>query len=294
MFKNDFIVYLRADGKVLRESKENTVLIPFGTEYEIGLHNKSSKRAVVDIEIDGRKVTELGSVVVNANSKVSIERFIKDRDKGRKFKFVEKTAEIEEARGNRSDDGIITVSVQYERPKLDWGVFYDLDYHPGDLIGGGRYHGGPSYDYTRYTFGGSTDEKTGSSIRGVSRPKGDSGKVSARRLTAQNFSGSVNNTSANFSHASLDSSVNETPSENTDGITVKGSKSSQSFTSVNVGALENQTTVFNVCLQGITKLKKKVLRPKTVKVKKVCDVCFMKNPHYAEYCNKCSNALDDI
>jgi ribosomal protein L40E len=82
--------------------------------------------------------------------------------------------------------------------------------------------------------------------------------------------------------------------ENEAGITVKGAKSSQKFTAVHVGALESAVTVFNLALKGFTKAKKKVSKPRTVKSKKICDVCGKKNPFNAEYCMTCSNALDDI
>jgi hypothetical protein len=297
MFKNDFIVYLKADGKVLREDKEQTFFIPFGTEYSIGLHNKSSKRAVVEISVDGRSVIGAGRIVVDAGEKTVIERFVQDLDNGRKLKFIEKTSEIEAQRGNKSDDGIITVSVRYEIQKHWW-------------------HYTPTYYHYNCR-----DERTSSPLFGNTATS--SGTVKSRLLRSSNFVGNcspldnykkggpdtgLSNCAEDVFGATLDWC--EMPSEDDDcdalvmdsykepeneaGITVKGGKSSQKFTTVTVGDVESTVTVFNLALKGFTKAKKKVSKPRTVKAKKICDVCGKKNPFNAEYCMTCSNALDDI
>ena len=65
----------KCSGRVLRELEDNTVMLPFGSEYSVLLKNLSNKRALVKIQIDGKNVSEHG-VIVDANEEVEIERYV--------------------------------------------------------------------------------------------------------------------------------------------------------------------------------------------------------------------------
>jgi hypothetical protein len=124
MYANKLAVALKVNGKVLRETrgpesaKDDTVLIPFGSEYAIYVKNMNSVRALVRIEIDGESVTDGMSLIVEANDDVEIERFVKNRNMntGLKLKFIERTQKIEDGpRGIKTEDGLIRVEYEFER-----------------------------------------------------------------------------------------------------------------------------------------------------------------------------------
>ena len=87
MYNKGYVATVRQGGQTLKETK-GRIPIEFHTEYTIRLRNKTRKRAVADIYIDGRRATK-GGIVVNANDHVDVERFIEDDlHSGRRFKFV--------------------------------------------------------------------------------------------------------------------------------------------------------------------------------------------------------------
>lgn len=129
MFNSNLIMAVKVNGKVLREF-DGTVALPFGSEYSIYLKNTSSKRASVDITIDGQDALDGTSIIVNANSQVEVKRFIKNGnfDAGNAFKFIEKTRKIEEFRGNKAEDGLLTVTYSFEREQPYQQFPYISDY----------------------------------------------------------------------------------------------------------------------------------------------------------------------
>jgi hypothetical protein len=74
-----------------------------------------------------------------------------------------------------------------------------------------------------------------------------------------------------------------TRSVNEDGITVKGTPVEQQFSSVYVGALEDE--IHSIVLH----IKRKVLM--TTKDKKQCETCGFKNDYDFRYCAKCGTYL---
>lgn len=126
------IVSLKVKNKHLRDytkDGESVVYLPFGEEYSIFIKNLHPERAVVDIDIDGRNA--ITGLVVNGNNargfnlnSVELERFHDgDQYSGYKFKFIEKTEKVREHRGEGPEDGLITVTWKYEKPKpVVWNV----------------------------------------------------------------------------------------------------------------------------------------------------------------------------
>jgi len=119
MYQSKFIACLKANGKILREFND-TVRVPFGTEFSILLKNLNTVRAQVSISIDGESVTGESKIIVNSNEDFELTRYIKNRNltSGNCFKFIERTASIEDYRGVRLDDGIIRVQFQVEHKPL--------------------------------------------------------------------------------------------------------------------------------------------------------------------------------
>lgn len=116
MYKEKMAVALKHNGKVLREVGES-VYLPFGSEYSIFIKNMNSIRALVSITIDGQDVGDGSKFVVNANDDINIERFIKNGNlnNGNRFKFIERTENIEAHRGIKVEDGLIRIEFNFER-----------------------------------------------------------------------------------------------------------------------------------------------------------------------------------
>lgn len=114
-YKNNFAVAIRHNGKILRELDE-LVYLPFGSEYSILLKNKNSRKAVVDVEIDGQDVLDGNSIIVGPNQSTELKGFMKGRAAKNKFKFIKKTKKISNYRGDRIDDGLVRVEYRFENP----------------------------------------------------------------------------------------------------------------------------------------------------------------------------------
>jgi hypothetical protein len=114
MYSNNFAAAIKVNGQILREIG-NTVYIPFGSEYEIRLKNLNSSRAKVKVQIDGENVTGNGLVLKSLET-VDLERFIRDGNlkEGNRFKFIERTTKIENYRGIKLEDGLITIQYEFE------------------------------------------------------------------------------------------------------------------------------------------------------------------------------------
>lgn len=126
VFHRNFVVAVKTGGKYLREKDDHTVRLPFGSEYSLLLKNLDSRRAVVKVEIDGVDVLNGRRLIVEPNSRQELERFLDDDLKeGRRFRFIQKTKEIVEHRGDRLEDGIIRVEYWFEQPyrSYTWNIW---------------------------------------------------------------------------------------------------------------------------------------------------------------------------
>jgi hypothetical protein len=118
MYNQKLVASLKANGKILREFKD-TVYIPFGQEYSIVLKNLDTVRALVNITLDGTDVCP-GGLVLSPGQTVDLERWIKNGNltEGNRFKFIERTAQIEKHKGIGLEDGIINITYQFEQPSV--------------------------------------------------------------------------------------------------------------------------------------------------------------------------------
>jgi len=124
MYKNKLICVVKdSNGKILREY-DDTVYIPFGNEYTLSLKNLENRKAVASIKIDGIDVLDENQIVLYPGIETPLERFIINNNfnKGNKFKFIEKTQEISNFRGDRIDDGLIEIKFQFEKEKSFRGM----------------------------------------------------------------------------------------------------------------------------------------------------------------------------
>jgi hypothetical protein len=292
VYANRFVAAIKVGGKVLREFS-NVVKLPFGSEYSLLLKNLEGRRAKVRIWIDGKEVTDGTSLIVDANSSLELERSILNGnlDKGNRLRFVEKTAEIEEFRGNRADDGLIRVEYSFEKLKPvvreqfvvtrtyhdyhDYRFYpYSPYYHP--------YNPAPGVTYTGNGLSGTST--LGVATGGIQSSLGDSLQKSA------SFQGGQNQQSALQCYAMNCASV----PENTSGITVPGSESNQKFHTASWFATEDEKHVLILQLEGTTEKGTPVAVPVTVDRKPQCQTCGKFNKATDKFCSRCGTALEVI
>jgi hypothetical protein len=211
MYHNKLVASLKANGKILREFKD-TVYIPFGSEYSFLIKNLNTKRALVNVYIDGDNVVP-GGLVLNAGQEVDLERSI-----------VNGNLREGKHRGIKLEDGLVRIEYQFELYDMNQPWITNQIYNKS---------------LTRGIGGSSISGSTGDWIT----PMGATySSVSLNNATAQ---------------VSMDTSYNDV------GITVPGSKSTQSFT-----------------------------KPVTVKQKPKCVTCGKLNKANAKFCSECGTALE--
>jgi len=263
MYKDNFIVVIKHKGKILRELN-GRIKLPFGSEYSILLKNKDSRSAVANIEIDGEDVMSGHRYIVSANSTRELKGFLKGINAKNKFRFIKKTKEISEFRGDRLDDGLVKVEFWYEQKQEQvqpWVIYNSFPYNYGidwssNIDDSSGIVGGHQFNYTSETSG---------------LTKGNSGVVYS--LTMSNR-------------------VSKPLSD--EGITVKGSKINQQFQYGCVGTLENNSSVIIIKLIGGVKIENKVVKvrkPITVKTRIQCPTCGRKWKSSMKFCGNCSTAL---
>jgi hypothetical protein len=272
MYSQKFVAVVKASGRVLRE-KGDTVYVPFGSEYSIVLKNLNSVKAVVKVSVDGDDTLDGNEIIVGANSTAELEGFMKGRKVSNKFKFIEKTAQIAEYRGNKVSDGLIRISFRFETeiPEATWintgwpaPSYYDNRGYQN------RSSGTPPSDITWTSSNYTTNTNT-------TKSKGVDSNV-ACSYSAQSVS----------SGATL-GCMRAMPA-NEDGITVKGSESKQQFRLGTVGILEETEHVIVLNLKGQLK-NRPVKKAVTVRTKVTCETCGKKSKSSNRFCNNCGTAL---
>lgn len=262
MYDSKLAIALKVNGNVVREDKDK-VYLPFGSEYSLYIKNLNSKRAIVRISIDGTDVST-GGFIVDANSAVEIERFVKDNDQGNRFKFIERTGAIEDHRGIGIEDGLIRVEFQYEkeRPIIMWN---DDTFRPKS--DGWDRKGG--YDGRRTTTGNNPQMY-------------NSTTTSDSMLRSKSVSRSVTTSGADVSYSTQ---------TNDAGITVPGSISDQKFTTVSSFPLEDTKHVIVMKVLGVTPEKEPVKVVVETRSNPVCNTCGKKNRSSYKFCGECGTSL---
>ena len=291
MYSNRFIASLKVGGKILRENS-GAVSLPFGSEYEILLKNLNSRRAMCKVTVDGVDATEGTKLILPANGSLSLERFIKNGNlkAGNRFKFIERTNQIENHRGIKENDGLIRVEFWAEKEVVEQPIvrnkYYDnwvpvdrpyWPYHPH------WYYGQPTiYCNSNLTGNIGSAQTTTSGLAGsVSGGLGDAqggkflrsalGSVGSSQIMAMNCSAPVNDT----------------------GITVAGSKSNQEFQSSWGFETESNSQVIVLQLRGVVG-DAPVQKAVTVDFKPTCPTCGKVNKISHQFCSGCGTNLHTI
>lgn len=293
MYNNKVVTCIKVNGKILREFKD-TVYIPFGSEYSVFVKNLESRRAIVKIEIDGTPVNTDG-FIVNANSEIDIERFVKDLSKGNRFKFIERTAKIEDGpRGIKAEDGLIRVSFQFEKvaPKttiVDNHIYHrDVHHYPYRWPYHEWYGTGPFYNSGLVGSVNQLNAKLGATSADTTTPVSFGATTGNEPVQTKATKGMSSGTlSANSASGALRSFVDT-------GITVPGSISDQKFTMVSGFPTDGEEHVMVIKLLGEDPRGKTIEVPVTVKAKPKCVTCDRVNKATAKFCSHCGTALEIV
>lgn len=73
VYANKFVMCVLVNGQIQKERADDTVVLPFGSEYTLRFRNKHDRRGVVKIFIDGEEVSGNG-YVVPAKGHIDIQR----------------------------------------------------------------------------------------------------------------------------------------------------------------------------------------------------------------------------
>ena len=287
MYKSNFVASLKVGGKILRE-QSGIVALPFGSEYDILLKNLNSRRALAKVTVNGQDATEDTKLILGPNSTLELQRFIKNGNlnSGNRFKFIERTAKIEDHRGIKEDDGLIRVEFWAEKEVIDLPVvrkhYYD------EWVPVPKYYPHPWQEpyYRSPILWQSFGCNIGSAQAGMS--------CQVNTASSRLLRSCVNTQSLNMSESSvgeanggLDSVFNDA------GITVPGSESSQQFRTGSWFATESNSHVIVLQLKGKVG-ETEVSKPLTVDIKPVCSICGTKNKPTDKFCRECGTAVTVI
>jgi hypothetical protein len=215
MHNEKLVTCIKVAGKVLREQKDQ-VFIPFGSEYSIYLKNLNTVRALVRIQLDGVDVTDGTDLVVQPNSSIDLERFMKkgNLSQGNRFKFIERSGKVEAHRGVQAEDGLLRVEFQFEKvaPKVETVVVKTVHEHVHhdywDPWYGNPWRRGPFYNYTSYNGAPTCGGMSGSLIGSASKVAVNSNSLDSASCSV---SGTLNAASSTMSFNAGTASAQSAP-----------------------------------------------------------------------------------
>lgn len=306
---SNYIACVKVDGKILKDDAAGVVHLPFGSEFSILIKNLNSVRAQVKVSVDGTDATEGTWLIVPANGELELERYIRNGnfDRGNRFKFIERTAQIEANKGVGASDGLIRVEYKSEvvQQVVDQTIirkhYYD-DYFPVPRPYPWPYPRPyprpwePWCGDTTWTTGGTSQTVTTSSVNTA-----NSNSTSSLRRSGISGSSAGMRTSRTPTR-SLRSSASAVPQRdrmvrsmamNDVGITVPGSESSQKFVTGEWFKTEATSHIIVLQLRGMV-AGKVVKTAVTVKSKAKCETCGTVNKSNMKFCGKCGTSLNLI
>ena len=304
MYSNKFAACIMVDDEVVREVRKDGadhIYLPFGTDYQIRLKNLDHRRAVVSISIDGDDVLDGSRLVVEGNSTTDLKGFLDSKTNNARnaFRFIEKTERVSQHRGDRVDDGLVRIEVQFEEdlPEIDQIIKYvptrpydpwhpyPYPINPGPYI---AWYGGSGFT----NGGGSNQINLMSCSMGEPKPTAD---VSPAEDAADNPPSVENADLTGDPVEDASNALDIPPTTNTftgnDGITVTGIVVNQGFTTVHIRKLAAEKVVLVFKLLGKSDDGYKVAKPLLVKSKIECETCGEKCKSGTKFCPECGTCL---
>lgn len=277
MYCDKFVVCVKVNGKILREQKD-IIKLPFGTEYSILLKNLSNQRAKVSVYVDGSDVLSCKSLIIDSHEETELEGFLNDCNTVKnRFKFIEKTEQISDYRGDKAEDGLIRIEYSLEKDTLinRWDRTFNCE--PFRIEEHHHHHYPNPWRYYSTDVSNPLDVKYSSS---------SSFDASNNISSSMNIGVSNNNIDNNYS---INCSCDVSNILNEDGITVEGSYSGQHFGNGCIGTV-GETKVIILKLVGYVK-NKKVDKVITTKKRITCKTCGTRSRSNHNFCPKCGTAL---
>ena len=256
------------------EKANGVIEIPFNSAYVLRFTNKHNRRAVVKIYIDGENVSG-GGYIIDAHSSINIKRH-SDVDKA--FQFVNLDSKAAKRAGKNGPNtnkskGVIEARFYLEQDQVQTPppvkkcipiIYPDRQYHP----------------YKQPTHPWVDPYKT---------PYEPYQPIWCRSINRNISSNSVNlsSTVCDFDDSSY-SIQNKHTTKLSDGCTVKGSSTGQSFISSNIDIKDTYTSI-KLFLQGYESTEKTSVYTEKVNSKyKYCDNCGAKaKKNSSNFCSIC-------
>ena len=265
-YQDHFVVEVKSNGKILRV-KDGAVYLPYGSEYTLLLKNLNSKRASVSISIDSEDVLDHHRLIIDPLETFELQGFLKGNVAKNHFKFIQKTKQIQDHRGDKVGDGLIRVEFAFEKPQPKpeiENIIKEVHHHYHNPIQYSYYGSGCDW-YTVNNSG--QDDNTGVAVDNT------------RGVTAQNAA-----------FCCQTETLGMTPNID-EGITVKGSECHQSFVYGSIGELE-ESTVIIIQLKGEVSSGTVVQQPITVQTKLTCSSCGVRSKSSFKFCPNCGTFLE--
>ena len=289
MYNKNFVVAVKVGGKVLREV-EDLVYLPFGAEYTILLKNTSTLKVKAKVSIDGQDATEDVHLVIYPGESTEVKRFIRkgNLEVGNAFKFIEKTAQIEAFRGNKAEDGLITVEYEFEKayvpPVYTPHVYRDC--------WGGRLGGGYDQVFYNSVAGGMANNALGQALdsSSYSMTTSDSSEALSYGANSAEYSAEVKCSSGNLARSATRSLV----PKNDAGITAPGQIVDQKFHTAAWFATDGVKHSMTLQLKGKTDNAKVVKQAVVVKKVQRCTMCGTNTKQTAKFCHQCGASVEIV
>lgn len=299
MYNAGLVCVVKVNGKILRENKDE-VLLPFDSEYSILIKNLETRKALVKITVDNQDVLDGNSLIISPNSEMELEGFMKGMIARNRFKFIKKTKQISDFRGDKIDDGIIRIEYWFEQQVEEIKKKEIIvEHHHYNCNNNCLSCGLNCCNRKFYWYTGNGTYNIGSA-HGTLRSSNNIGVSEQTYKTFTNF-GSANNITSQsgetFAYYSGTNSKNESHNITAemwtdDGITVKGSQVHQQFNYGLIGELEKNSRVIILKLIGLTESGNTITKPITVKSKKTCNICGKKSKSNVKFCSNCGTFLE--
>jgi hypothetical protein len=275
-YQDKFVAEVKVNGHILRV-KDGAVYLPFGCEYTLYLKNLNSRRASINVSIDGEDVLDNHSLILDPNSSTELQGFLRGNVARNRFRFINKTKEIADHRGDKVDDGMIRVEFAFEKPQPEPWIKDTIEevhhYHHNEPMRW-TYYETPDWNLSRGIQKGGTSEISTMNVATASGP-----------TEQATYTANVSESNVTMDSLGVQPDADE-------GITVKGSEVNQSFRYSSIGQLEDAAVII-INLKGLTgETNKPIQEAVTVKTKVECPTCGSKSTSAAKYCANCGTFLE--
>lgn len=277
-YKDQFVAEIKVNGKILR-LKDDTATLPFGSEYSILLKNLNSRRASVKISIDGQDALGYSSLILDSNETTELQGFLSGNVVRNRFKFIQKTKEIQEHRGDKIDDGFIRIEFAFEKEEPE--IIKKTIIHEDHI------YRRREYPYFHWNYNNWFNDNSSVKYGPVETYSSDGRGICE---SSMNSSGEIRGMVQSANMVQSSDMCLGLP-EQDEGITVKGSECNQEFRYTVMGELE-QSKVIIIKLKGMTSTGDTVEKPVTVQTKLECKICGTKSKSSFKFCPNCGSYLD--